>query len=136
MLGVLLAIAVLYLAREIFIPLALAFLFGFLLSPLVKFLERWGIRRSLAVALVVVSDWEHVPADDGVHDGKYPRPVVISSLFLLAVGKEPRDRAFALEPRFGQVRLHQSVDLSRKRFVAAARAQEESNNASDKPSPT
>jgi predicted PurR-regulated permease PerM len=55
MLGVLLAITVLYLAREIFIPLSLALLLGFLLSPLVKHLERWHVRRSLAVALVVVS---------------------------------------------------------------------------------
>ena len=55
MFGVLLAIAVLYLAREIFIPLSLALLLGFLLSPLVKHLERWRIRRSLAVAAVLVS---------------------------------------------------------------------------------
>jgi len=52
--GVLLAITVLYLAREIFVPLALALLFGFLLSPLVKHLERWHVRRSLAVGLVIV----------------------------------------------------------------------------------
>src|ERR1700719_2038213 len=55
MFGVLLAIAVLYLAREIFIPLSLALLLGFLLSPLVKHLERWHMRRSLAVAVVVVT---------------------------------------------------------------------------------
>ena len=55
MFGVLLAITVLYLAREIFIPLSLALLLGFLLSPLVKHLERWHVRRSLAVAVVVVS---------------------------------------------------------------------------------
>ena len=52
--GVLLAITVLYLAREIFVPLALALLFGFLLSPLVKHLERWHVRRSLAVGMVIV----------------------------------------------------------------------------------
>lgn len=55
MFGVLLAIAVLYFAREIFIPLSLALLLGFLLSPLVKILERWHVRRSLAVAVVMVS---------------------------------------------------------------------------------
>src|SRR3984957_8512325 len=55
MFGVLLAITVLYLAREIFIPLSLALLLGFLLSPLVRRLERWHVRRSLAVAMVVVS---------------------------------------------------------------------------------
>ena len=54
MFGVLLAIAVLYLAREIFIPLSLALLFGFLLSPLVKRLERWRMRRNLAVTVVIV----------------------------------------------------------------------------------
>ena len=55
MFGVLLAITVLYLAREIFIPLSLALLLGFLLSPLVRHLEHWHVRRSLAVAIVVVS---------------------------------------------------------------------------------
>ena len=55
MFGVLLAITVLYLAREIFIPLSLALLLGFLLSPLVKHLEHWHVRRSLAVAMVIVS---------------------------------------------------------------------------------
>ena len=55
MLGVLLAITVLYLAREVFIPLSLALLLGFLLSPLVKLLERWHVRHGLAVAVVVVS---------------------------------------------------------------------------------
>jgi predicted PurR-regulated permease PerM len=55
MFGVLLAITVLYLAREIFIPLSLALLLGFLLSPLVRLLERWHMRRSLAVAVVVAS---------------------------------------------------------------------------------
>ena len=54
MFGVLVAIAVLYLAREIFVPLSLALLFGFLLSPLVKCLERWHIRRSLAVVAVML----------------------------------------------------------------------------------
>jgi predicted PurR-regulated permease PerM len=55
MFGVLLAITVLYLAREIFIPLSLALLLGFLLSPLVRHLEQWHVRRSLAVAMVVAS---------------------------------------------------------------------------------
>ena len=52
--GVLLAITVLYLARDIFVPLSLALLFGFLLSPLVRGLERWHLRRSVAVGLVIV----------------------------------------------------------------------------------
>jgi len=54
-LGVLLAITVLYLAREIFIPLSLALLLGFLLSPLVKHLERWHLRRSLAVTAIMMA---------------------------------------------------------------------------------
>lgn len=54
MFGVLLTITVLYLAREIFVPLALALMLGFLLSPLVKHLERWHFRRGLAVAVVMM----------------------------------------------------------------------------------
>ena len=54
MIAVLVAISVLYLAREIFVPLALALLFGFLLSPLVKRLESWHVGRGFAVALVIV----------------------------------------------------------------------------------
>ena len=45
--------AVLYIAREILIPLALALLFSFTLTPLVKQLQRLHIGRAPAVLLVV-----------------------------------------------------------------------------------
>ncbi len=50
-----LAVAVLYFAREIFIPLALAVLFSFLLAPLVTRLRHWGLWRMPSVLIVVVS---------------------------------------------------------------------------------
>lgn len=49
-----LIIAALYFGREILIPLALAFLLGFVLDPLVVRLKRWGLPRAPAVILVVV----------------------------------------------------------------------------------
>ncbi len=47
-------IATLYFARDLFIPLALASLLTFLLSPLVVRIERW-LGRIAAVLLVVVT---------------------------------------------------------------------------------
>ena len=47
-------IAALYLGREILMPLAMAFLLGFVLDPLVMRLKRWGVPRSVAVMVVVV----------------------------------------------------------------------------------
>jgi len=46
---VVIVIAVLRLAQEVFVPLALAILFTFLLAPLVGRLRRWGVNRFLAV---------------------------------------------------------------------------------------
>ncbi len=51
---ILIVVAVLYFAREIFIPLTLALLFSFLLTPLVTRFERWRIPRILAVLLTVL----------------------------------------------------------------------------------
>jgi predicted PurR-regulated permease PerM len=48
-----LVVAVLYFAREIFIPLALAVLFSFLLAPLVTRLRHWGWWRMPSVLTVV-----------------------------------------------------------------------------------
>ncbi len=48
------AVAVLYFAREVLIPLALALLFSFLLAPLVRRLERWHFRRAPAVLSVTL----------------------------------------------------------------------------------
>ena len=44
----------LYLAREVLIPIALAVLLSFVLSPVVRLLERWYLPRSLSVVAVVV----------------------------------------------------------------------------------
>lgn len=51
---VLLVAAVLYWAQAILIPLAVATLLAFLLSPLAEVLQRWGLGRIPAVVLVVV----------------------------------------------------------------------------------
>lgn len=50
----LVAIAVLYLAKAVVVPLALAILFAFLLSPIVALLERIRFPRALAVFLVIL----------------------------------------------------------------------------------
>jgi predicted PurR-regulated permease PerM len=55
--GLLIAAAILYLAREVLIPLALAILLSFLLAPLVRRLEHWRLGRIpstfIAVTLAV-----------------------------------------------------------------------------------
>jgi predicted PurR-regulated permease PerM len=53
LLTVVIVIAVLRLAEEVFIPLALAILFTFLLAPLVGRLVSWGVNRLLAVIVSV-----------------------------------------------------------------------------------
>jgi predicted PurR-regulated permease PerM len=53
LLTVVIVVAVLRLAQEVFIPLALAILFTFLLAPLVGRLTQWGINRLLAVVVSV-----------------------------------------------------------------------------------
>jgi predicted PurR-regulated permease PerM len=49
-----LIVATLFWLREIFIPLALAILLTFLLAPVARRLERWGLGRALAVILAVL----------------------------------------------------------------------------------
>jgi predicted PurR-regulated permease PerM len=44
----------LFVAREVLIPIALAVLLSFVLSPVVRLLERWHLPRSLSVVVVVV----------------------------------------------------------------------------------
>jgi predicted PurR-regulated permease PerM len=51
--GLALAVACLYWGREVLIPIALAVLISFALSPLVSGLQRTGMRRGVAVAAVV-----------------------------------------------------------------------------------
>lgn len=55
LLNVVLVVAILYFARVVFVPLALAVLFSFLLAPLVTRLRRWGWWRVPAVLTVVTA---------------------------------------------------------------------------------
>src|SRR5581483_12130875 len=48
------AVAVLYLAKVLFLPLAFAILFAFLLAPIVALLERIRLPRSLAAVIVIL----------------------------------------------------------------------------------
>src|SRR4051812_15693110 len=58
-------IAILYLAKPVVVPIALAIMFSFLLTPIVTFLERTFIRRigavvislGLAVAVIGLGGW-------------------------------------------------------------------------------
>jgi predicted PurR-regulated permease PerM/GAF domain-containing protein len=49
-----LVVAVLYFAREVFVPLALAGLIAFVLAPAATRLERWGMKRTPAALLVIL----------------------------------------------------------------------------------
>lgn len=49
LLAVVLTVAALYFARDVFIPLALGLLLSFLLSPIVNRLQRWGVPNVMAV---------------------------------------------------------------------------------------
>ncbi len=51
--GVVLVIAVMRYAQDVFVPLALAILMTFLLAPIVDFLQRWRVNRGLAVIVSV-----------------------------------------------------------------------------------
>jgi predicted PurR-regulated permease PerM len=53
LLTVVVVVAVLRYAQDVFIPLALALLMTFLLAPLVDRLQRWGINRAVAVLVTV-----------------------------------------------------------------------------------
>ena len=48
------AIAILFLAKVLFLPLAFAILFAFLLAPVVSLLERLRLPRALAAVLVIL----------------------------------------------------------------------------------
>ncbi len=52
--GLLVAAAILYLARDVLIPLALAILLSFLLAPLVRRLEHWSLGRVPSTVIAVV----------------------------------------------------------------------------------
>src|SRR3954470_15740859 len=55
-------VAALYFARDVLIPLALAVLICFLLAPLVRALERRGLKRIPAVIIVVIAGLSIVAA--------------------------------------------------------------------------
>jgi Predicted permease len=61
-LAVLLAIPILYFAREVLIPLALAALFSFMLSAPVRRLELWHLGRTLSVSLVLILSFSAIAA--------------------------------------------------------------------------
>jgi predicted PurR-regulated permease PerM len=46
---------VLYIARDLFLPLALGMLFAFILTPVVNYLRRWGLRDTPAVVVTVLA---------------------------------------------------------------------------------
>jgi predicted PurR-regulated permease PerM len=52
--GLLIAAGVLYLARDVLIPFALAILLAFLLAPAARRLERWKLGRALSTVIVLV----------------------------------------------------------------------------------
>jgi len=47
--------AMLYVGREIFIPIAIAILVSFVLSPPILLLRRWGLGRVISVLTVVLA---------------------------------------------------------------------------------
>ncbi len=46
---------ILYVAQDLFLPLALGMLFAFILTPVVNYLRRWGLRDTWAVIATVIS---------------------------------------------------------------------------------
>jgi predicted PurR-regulated permease PerM len=60
--GLLVAAAVLYLARDVLIPLALAILLSFLLAPVVRRLEHWKLGRIASTFIVVVVSFSLIGA--------------------------------------------------------------------------
>lgn len=55
LLSITLAVAILYFAKVVLIPVALAVLLTFVLSPVVTWLDRWGAWRIPAVLLAVAA---------------------------------------------------------------------------------
>src|SRR5215472_12716400 len=53
-LGLLVVISALYLGREVLIPIALALLLSFLLTPAMVWMQRWGLGKTFAALLVIL----------------------------------------------------------------------------------
>ena len=62
LLGLVVVILILYFARAVLIPLALALTLNFLLTPMVTWLQRFRMSRVPAVALVMVISATGIPA--------------------------------------------------------------------------
>jgi predicted PurR-regulated permease PerM len=60
--GLIVAAAVLYLARDVLIPLALAILLSFLLAPVVRRLEHWKLGRIASTLIVVIVSFSLIGA--------------------------------------------------------------------------
>ncbi len=134
MLAAALAVAALHFGRDIFVPLALAALLGFLLDPLVSRLRRWRLPRWLAVGIVV-------SMTVGV--------VGVTSLFagsqLLALGREVPTYQSTIQGKLRDLRESLSrrgvldnatrlLDMFERELVATRRALETSGRpAADKP---
>src|SRR5690348_4966378 len=54
LIGFVIAVAALYFGKEILIPLALAILLAFLLTPPVRRLEKWKLPRTGAVLVILI----------------------------------------------------------------------------------
>lgn len=48
-------VGILYVAQDLFLPLALGMLFAFILTPVVNYLRGWGLRDTSAVVITVIS---------------------------------------------------------------------------------
>jgi predicted PurR-regulated permease PerM len=134
MMAAALAVAALHFGREIFVPLALAALLGFLLDPLVSRLRRWRLPRWLAVGIVV-------SMTVGV--------VGVTSLFagsqLMALGREVPTYQSTIQTKLRDLRESLSrrgvldnatrlVDMFERELIATRRALDNSNRAgADKP---
>ena len=70
---IILVVALLYWAKEVFIPFALAVLFSFVLGPIVTRLRRWGLGRILAVSTATALTF----ARNGFTVGGYEAVVLI-----------------------------------------------------------
>jgi predicted PurR-regulated permease PerM len=63
LLALVLIVAALFFARDVFIPLTLGLLLSFLLSPVVNRVQRWGVPNitavvtTAAIAFIVLAHW-------------------------------------------------------------------------------
>ncbi|WP_374429405.1 AI-2E family transporter [Tabrizicola sp.] len=92
--------AILYVAQDLFLPLALGMLFAFILTPVVNHLRRWGLRDTAAVIVTVVAAGAAVAAfvlvlayqlsQIGMNLPKYQGNVLTKVDTILAAGTDSR----------------------------------------------